>query len=77
MLYHSRGLGQGFGGHYDDYFGMNVDTEALVYLMLANYLLHKMHPEIVTIAEVFNDITLAVWSIYHPEVSYLLILNKL
>ncbi|KAK3909486.1 1,4-alpha-glucan-branching enzyme [Frankliniella fusca] len=51
MLYHSRGLGQGFGGHYDDYFGLNVDTEALVYLMLANYMLHKLYPEMITIAE--------------------------
>lgn len=52
MLYHSRGLGQGFGGHYDDYFGLNVDTEALVYLMLANHMLHKLYPEMITIAEV-------------------------
>lgn len=54
MLYHSRGLGQGFGGHYDDYFGLNVDTEALVYLMLGNYMLHTLYPEMITIAEVIN-----------------------
>lgn len=51
MLYHSRGVGQGFSGHYDEYFGLNVDTEALVYLMLANDLVHKFNPECVTIAE--------------------------
>ncbi|XP_050529799.1 1,4-alpha-glucan-branching enzyme [Daktulosphaira vitifoliae] len=50
MLYHSRGA-QGFSGHYDEYFGLNVDTDALVYLMLANYTLHKFYPECVTIAE--------------------------
>ena len=51
MLYHSRGVGQGFSGHYDEYFGLNVDTEALVYLMLANDILHKLYPQCVTIAE--------------------------
>ncbi|XP_075218700.1 1,4-alpha-glucan-branching enzyme [Lycorma delicatula] len=51
MLYHSRGIGQGFSGHYDEYFGLNVDTEAVVYLMLANYMLHQFYPDMVTIAE--------------------------
>lgn len=51
MLYHSRGIGEGFGGHYDQYFGLNVDTEALVYLMVANQILHDLHADTVTIAE--------------------------
>lgn len=51
MLYHSRGLGQGFSGQYDEYFGLNVDLEGVVYLMLANYLLHQYYPELITIAE--------------------------
>lgn len=51
MLYHSRGFGQGFSGHYDEYYGLNVDIEGVVYLMLANHMLHKFYPEIVTIAE--------------------------
>lgn len=51
MLYHSRGIGQGFSGHYDEYFGLNVDTEALVYLMTANSIAHELYPETVTIAE--------------------------
>jgi len=52
MLYHSRGAGEGFSGHYDEYFGLNVDSDALVYLMLANYILHKFYPNCITIAEV-------------------------
>jgi len=52
MLYHSRGAGQGFSGHYDDYFGLNVDSDALTYLMLANYTLHTLYPQCITIAEV-------------------------
>lgn len=51
MLYHSRGFGQGFSGHYDEYYGLNVDVEGVVYLMLANHMLHQLYPEIVTIAE--------------------------
>ena len=51
MLYHSRGLGQGFSGGYHEYFGVNTDTEAVVYLMLANYLLHKLNSNMITMAE--------------------------
>lgn len=51
MLYHSRGVGEGFSGHYDEYYGLNVDFEGVVYLMLANHMLHYLYPEITTIAE--------------------------
>ncbi|RZC33275.1 1,4-alpha-glucan-branching enzyme [Asbolus verrucosus] len=51
MLYHSRGIGQGFSGNYDDYFGLNVDTEGLIYLMLANHVVHTFHNDAITIAE--------------------------
>lgn len=57
MLYHSRGVGEGFSGHYDEYYGLNVDTEALVYLMLANELAHLLDSRAVTIAEVRMCIT--------------------
>lgn len=51
MLYHSRGLGQGFSGDYNEYFGLNTDTEALVYLMLANHMLHSISSEMITVGE--------------------------
>ncbi|KAG6455083.1 1,4-alpha-glucan-branching enzyme [Manduca sexta] len=51
MLYHSRGIGEGFSGHYDEYYGLNVDTEALVYLMLANEIIHRIDSRAITIAE--------------------------
>ncbi|KAJ8912435.1 hypothetical protein NQ315_006102 [Exocentrus adspersus] len=51
MLYHSRGIAQGFGGHYDDYFGLGVDTEGVIYLMLANYFVHSLSKDAITIAE--------------------------
>lgn len=51
MLYHSHGLGHGFSGHYDEYFGLNTDSDSLVYLMMANHMLHKFYPFVITIAE--------------------------
>ncbi|KAH7718854.1 Gbe1 protein [Aphelenchoides avenae] len=50
MLYHSHGMNDSFG-HYDHYYGLNTDTDSLVYLMLANHILHKFYPDVVTIAE--------------------------
>merc|ERR1719394_655100 len=52
MLYHTHGMGHGFTGHYDEYFGLNTDTESVVYFMMANHLLHSLYPDfMVTIAE--------------------------
>uniref|UniRef100_A0A1I8B6N8 1,4-alpha-glucan branching enzyme n=1 Tax=Meloidogyne hapla TaxID=6305 RepID=A0A1I8B6N8_MELHA len=41
MLYHSHLISDPGPGSYDDYFGLNVDTDSLVYLMLANHMLHS------------------------------------
>nr|CRZ24851.1 Bm5528 [Brugia malayi] len=51
MLYHSHGIADALDGGYDMYFGLNVDTDSLVYLMLANSFLHRKFPNVVTIAE--------------------------
>eukprot|EP00160_Parvularia_atlantis_P020804 Unigene8767_Nuclearia_a/m.26834 Unigene8767_Nuclearia_a/g.26834 ORF Unigene8767_Nuclearia_a/g.26834 Unigene8767_Nuclearia_a/m.26834 type:complete len:677 (+) Unigene8767_Nuclearia_a:3-2033(+) len=51
MLYVHHGMGYGFSGDYNEYFGMLVDQEAVVYMMLANELLHRLSPSVVTIAE--------------------------
>ena len=50
MLYHDHGLARVFTS-YDDYFGGNVDGDALVYLQIANELAHQVNPGVVTIAE--------------------------
>jgi 1,4-alpha-glucan branching enzyme len=50
MLYHHHGLGAAFNS-YDDYFGGNVDDDALLYLKLANQVAHAVNPEAITIAE--------------------------
>lgn len=44
--------GTAFSGDYSEYFGLQVDEESLVYLMLANHILHTLYPDCITIAEV-------------------------
>ncbi|KAJ8256686.1 hypothetical protein COCON_G00188380 [Conger conger] len=51
MLYHHHGLGTGFSGDYSEYFGLQVDEDSLVYLMVANHILHTLYPDCITIAE--------------------------
>ncbi|NWZ82908.1 GLGB enzyme, partial [Poecile atricapillus] len=51
MLYHHHGIGTGFSGDYNEYFGLHVDEDALCYLMLANHMIKTLHPECITIAE--------------------------
>ncbi len=55
MLYLDHGLGKSFTS-YDQYFGANVDPDALAYLQLANELVHAINPEVITIAEDMSGI---------------------
>lgn len=50
MLYLDHGLGKAFTS-YADYFGDNIDPDAVSYLMLANQLAHAVRPDAITIAE--------------------------
>jgi 1,4-alpha-glucan branching enzyme len=50
MLYLDHGLGKAFSS-YDDYFGANVDEDAVTYLRLANALAHQLRPDVITVAE--------------------------
>lgn len=50
MLYTHHGLGKTFQS-YREYFDDRVDEDALLYLTLANDLVHEVRPEAVTIAE--------------------------
>ncbi|KAL7413681.1 family 13 glycoside hydrolase [Mrakia frigida] len=51
MMYTHHGIGAGFSGGYHEYFGANVDDEAVVYLMLANSMIHALYPTAISIAE--------------------------
>lgn len=48
----SLSSGVGFSGDYSEYFGLQVDEDSLVYLMLANHVLHTLYPDCITVAEV-------------------------
>lgn len=50
MLYHHHGLGVSFD-HYDKYFSINTDTEALTYLQLAAEVAKEVAPDCILIAE--------------------------
>jgi 1,4-alpha-glucan branching enzyme len=50
MLYADHGLGRDFTS-YDAYYNAGVDEDALVYLALANHLIHDINPSALSIAE--------------------------
>ncbi len=50
MLYYDHGLGKAFGS-YADYYDGGQDVDAIVYLTLANKLIHEIKPSAITIAE--------------------------
>jgi len=50
MIYYDHGLEKNFTSYYD-YFDGNQDEDALIYLYLANKLIHQFNPEALTIAE--------------------------
>ncbi len=50
MMYLDHGLGRDFTS-YDQYFPPHVDEDAIVYLQLANQLVHEIEPDAITIAE--------------------------
>uniref|UniRef100_A0A7N0V7G2 1,4-alpha-glucan branching enzyme n=1 Tax=Kalanchoe fedtschenkoi TaxID=63787 RepID=A0A7N0V7G2_KALFE len=51
MLYHHHGINMAFTGNYGEYFSEATDIDAVVYLMLANSLIHSILPDATVIAE--------------------------
>ena len=45
-MYEHHGLQMAFTGDYGEYFGMATDVDAMVYLMLANDMLHTLRWEL-------------------------------
>lgn len=50
MLYYSHGMGESFSG-YSDYYNGYQDDDAIMYLTLANEVIHQIKPQAITIAE--------------------------
>ncbi|MCL7044445.1 hypothetical protein MKW94_020451 [Papaver nudicaule] len=51
MLYHDHGIDRVFTGNYDEYFSEATNVDAVVYLMLANSVIHNIFPDAIVIAE--------------------------
>lgn len=51
MLYHHHGINMGFTGNYSEYFSEATDVDAVVYMMLANCLVHNLLPDATVVAE--------------------------
>lgn len=51
MIYLHHGIGESFSNGYADYFGGQVDNDACRYFAVANYLIHQLRPDAITIAE--------------------------
>jgi 1,4-alpha-glucan branching enzyme len=50
MLYYSHGMGENFAS-YADYYNGHQDGDAIMYLTLANKLIHEVNPAAITVAE--------------------------
>lgn len=50
-MYHHHGIGFGFSGDYNEYFGLQCDIDGIAYLMLANTIIREINPHAITIAE--------------------------
>lgn len=52
MLYWDHGINMSFSGDYREYFNPGTNVDAVVYLMLANEVVHKVLPQARTLLPV-------------------------
>ena len=55
MLYHHHGINITFSGSYNEYFSNATNLNAVVYLMLANDLIHTILPQVKSLALSHSD----------------------
>jgi len=70
ILYHHHGIGYGFTGNYQEYFGENVDLDGITYLMLANQLIRQINPDAITIAEDVSGMPTLCRTIEHGGIGF-------
>jgi len=51
ILYHHHGINYGFSGDYREYFGLHIDLDGVVQLMLSNHIVHEIYPDAIMVAE--------------------------
>lgn len=42
-MYHHHGIGVGFSGDYNEYFGLQCDIDGIAYLMMANKVIRDIN----------------------------------
>ena len=70
MLYHHHGINVGFTGNYQEYFSLDTDVDAVVYMMLANHLMHKLLPEATVVAEDVSGMPALFWPVDESGVGF-------
>ncbi len=55
MLYWHHGINMAFSGNYNEYFSPATNVDAVVYLMLANDLIHQLSPQVSLIRTLAQD----------------------
>ena len=63
MLYWHHGINMDFSGNYNEYFSPATNVDAVVYLMLANDLVHELLPQ------ASLPLTILLWSNRGPVLS--------
>ena len=58
MLYWHHGINMAFSGNYNEYFSPATNVDAVVYLMLANDLIHQLLPQVSLICTPVQDLCL-------------------
>ncbi|KAG6522757.1 hypothetical protein ZIOFF_019909 [Zingiber officinale] len=70
MLYHHHGINMAFTGNYSEYFSEATDVDAVVYMMLANRLVHKVLPDATIIAEDVSGMPALCLPVYEGGVGF-------
>ncbi|XP_042374372.1 1,4-alpha-glucan-branching enzyme, chloroplastic/amyloplastic-like isoform X3 [Zingiber officinale] len=70
MLYHHHGINMAFTGNYSEYFSEATDVDAVVYMMLANRLVHKVLPDATIVAEDVSGMPALCLPVYEGGVGF-------
>lgn len=70
MLYHHHGINMAFSGTYGEYFSEATDVDAIVYMMLANYLIHSLLPDTTVVAEDVSGMPALCRPVYEGAVGF-------
>lgn len=70
MLYFHHGMNFSFTGNYQEYFNSNLDLNCVVYLVMANLLIHAINPHAITIAEDVSGIPTLAHKVFNGGIGF-------